>query len=98
MVQAEEELREKDKVATNERIAWFVINQQSQADGGKLVGVVDGVTNEESQISWDSEMEGTPAFFSQMQGFVGQDTATMRMVSVDQDGAEVFVEEETSDN
>jgi len=41
-------------------------------------------------------MEGTPAFFSQMQSFVGGNTATMRMVSRDQDGAEVFVEEEKS--
>jgi len=35
MVQTEENLKNKGKVAANERIAWFVINQQGQADDTK---------------------------------------------------------------
>jgi len=64
LVQTEEKFIGKNKVAANERVAWFVINQQSQADGRKQVGVINDVNHSDKLISWNSQMEGTPAFFS----------------------------------
>jgi hypothetical protein len=60
MVQTEENLRNKGKVATGERIAWFVINKQSQPDGGKQIGVQSGVTHEHTSVGWTTANTGEP--------------------------------------
>lgn len=84
-----------------ETISWVAIETGTGATGGKQFEAGrtgDNVTDAWSTINFSLTYGGSHAFLAAMQTYDGTDPTALRYRNLDNDSAQVFAEEETSDD
>ncbi len=82
-----------------ETVSYIAIQQGTGTSNASIfdAGVTsDSVTHRNFDLAFGTTFASAPAFFADMQTRDGGDTATVRYRTLDGDGAQIFLEEETS--
>jgi hypothetical protein len=90
-----------DRVHAAETVGWIAIDVHGGASSGPTMEAgrtADEVTHEWHAISFTQSYASSPVFLAAMQTADGGDTASLRCQAVTSSGAEVFVEEEDSND
>ena len=81
----------------DETASFIAIQQGGAAADGVLIGDTgDSVTHTGTNVAFDSDFANDPIFLVQMQTTDGGDTANVRTTALDENGAQVFIDEETT--
>lgn len=88
-----------DRIHASERIDWVAMERGRTAKNGLDIEggqTPTAVNHNPYAIGFQSSFATAPAFFSQMQSYLGGDPAVMRYLSLTPTSAQVFIEEERS--
>lgn len=81
-----------------ETVSWIAIQESVGTIGSQKyeAGIAGLVDHNAYSFAFENEFESKPVFLAHMQSHNGGDTAVVRYTELDQDGAEIYIEEERS--
>ena len=86
-----------DGIHAQEQVAWMAIEPGNLTQGFKLQsGLLPAVNSSNTTINFSSSFVGLPAFIATMQTFNEKDPAAIRVSSLSQNSASIFIQEEKS--